>query len=292
LTALLGDTELRPEPQWDAMVIDEAQDLDPGWVKPLLRLLRDPEGDPVLLLEDPAQSIYREARHDLGQPWRLDLSLRQHPAIRRAACLALPACGWAPPEAIPDDGAVLFQRSHPDTWKRDLAGNLEALAKEGIGPDQVLILAPHRPQSLGLKDGQVLGPWRLNDVPDWWEEERANQVRMGTVHAFKGLEADVVIYLAPAYRHPDTQRLAYTAYSRARHRLIVMEKAISEPTKAKMLDAPRPRIQPDFAQTQARNLGAEQQAALVGALTALKHWKPKPTAPALPPRKAVRQENP
>lgn len=29
---------------------------------------------------------------------------------------------------------------------------------------------------------------------------------------------DVVIYLAPAYRHPEAQRLAYTAYSRARHR--------------------------------------------------------------------------
>ena len=76
----------------------------------------------------------------------------------------------------------------------------------------MLILAPHRPETLGLKDGQTLGPWRLNAVSDWWEEEKADDVRFGTVHAFKGLEADVVIYLAPAYRHVDGPRLAYTAY--------------------------------------------------------------------------------
>jgi hypothetical protein len=94
-----------------------------------------------------------------------------------------------------------------------------------VRPEQMArlleILAPHRPETLGLKDGERLGPWALNAVTDWWEEEKAGHVRMGTVHAFKGLEADVVVYLAPAYRHPLAQRLAYTAYSRARHRLVV-----------------------------------------------------------------------
>jgi len=290
LAALLGDGAHRPEPEWDALVVDEAQDLDPAWVKPLLSLLRDPERDPVLLLEDPAQSLYREASHDLGQAWRLDLSLRQHPAIRRAACLALPDCGWAPPDAAPEDGAVLLQRSQPDTWKRDLGARLEALAQEGVAPGQVLVLAPHRPGTLGLKDGQMLGPWRLNAVPDWWEEDRADQVRMGTVHAFKGLEADVVIYLAPAYRHPEAQRLAYTAYSRARHRLIVLEKAIAQPVSDKA-PVKAQRIEP-VALPPVRQLGAAQQTALMGALTAVKHWKPVPAAPAPLPPKPVLQVNP
>ena len=35
---------------------------------------------------------------------------------------------------------------------------------------------------------------------------------LGTVHAFKGLEADVVIYLGPPTRHLEGPRLAYTAY--------------------------------------------------------------------------------
>jgi len=272
LAALLGDPGSRPEPQWDALVLDEAQDLEPGWVTPLLGLLRDPLRDPLLLLEDPAQSLYREARHLLGQPWRLDLSLRQHPAIRRAACLALPGCGWAPPDEGPGDGAVSVLRSRPETWKRDLAGCLEALAKDGIQPGQVLVLAPHRPATLGLKDGQRLGPWPLNAVPDWWEEERAGQVRMGTVHAFKGLEADVVVYLAPAYRHSDAQRLAYTAFSRARHRLVVLEKAIPQPPREPVAEA-RPAAPPP-PPGPARMMDPEQRLALAGALTAAKHWKP------------------
>jgi hypothetical protein len=289
LTALLADPELRPAPQWEALVVDEVQDLDPAWVQPLLGLLRHPDRDPVLLLEDPAQCLYREASHQLGQPWRLGLSLRQHAAIRRAACLALPGCGWDTPEDLPDDQAVRFERSQPDTWKRDLAGELETLAREGVDPAQVLILAPHRPETLGLKDGQLLGPWRLNAIPDWWEDDHAGRVRIGTVHAFKGLEADVVLYLAPAYRHPDGARLAYTAYSRARHRLVVLEKAIAQPPREKPPEPPKPAAAP--AAPQVRTVGAEHRTALLGALTAVQHWKPKPPAVSQP-RPPILQETP
>lgn len=275
LNELLSKGECRSAGSWDALVVDEAQDLDPSWVLPLLGLLRDPKRDPVLILEDSAQSLYREVHHELGQPWRLDLSLRQHPALRRATCLAFPACGWEAPENVPDDGAAMFQRSSPEGWRRDLATHLATLAKDALQPRQVLILAPHRPNTLGLKDGQMIGPWRLNAVSDWWEEEKADHVRIGTVHAFKGLEVDVVIYLAPAYRHPDAQRLAYTAYSRARHRLIVLEKAIAEPVRPKAEPAPEkptPMVAAAFPQVRTFNEG--QRAALLEALTAAKSWRP------------------
>lgn len=275
LNALLREGNCRSAGSWDALVVDEAQDLDPSWVRPLLGLLRDPERDPVLLLEDPAQSLYREARHELGQPWRIDLNLRQHPALRRATCLAFPSCGWGAPEEVPEEGAVTFQPSSPDTWKRDLATHLDKLAKEGLQPRQVLILSPHRPETLRLKDGQPLGPWRLNATPDWWEGEKAEQVRMGTVHAFKGLEADVVIYLAPAYRHPDAQRLAYTAYSRARHRLIVLEKALAKPVRPEVESGTKEATpMPAGVVPHVRSFDASQRAALMEALTAAQHWRP------------------
>lgn len=283
LRALLTDSEHRPPPCWDALVVDEAQDLDPSWVKPLLALLRHPERDPVLLLEDPAQSLYREARHELGQPWRLDLSLRMHPAIRRMACLAFPACGWETPGEVPEDDVVRQQRSSPETWKQDLVARLEALAKDGLQPSQVLILAPHRPETLGLKDGQLLGPWRLNTVADWWEDEKANHVRVGTVYAFKGLEADAVIYLAPAYRHTDAARLAYTAYSRARHRLIVLEKAIPQPKRPMVLGITTPKQPIPIPVPQVKTFSEGQRQALMSALTAANDWKvcPKKSIPCL-----------
>lgn len=273
LADLLGEGAPASMERWDALVVDEAQDLEPAWVTPLLALLADPERGPVLLLEDPAQSLYREGRHAIGQPWRLDLNLRQHPAIRRAACLAFPACGWPAPAEVPDDGAVTFRPSAPASWKKDLAGVLAGLAAEGIGPEQVLVLAPHRPDSLGLRDGQALGPWTLNAVRDWWEEDKAGHLRMGTVHAFKGLEADVVVYLAPAYSHPERQRLAYTAYSRARRRLIVLDRAVAEPARPApaLPAAPAPALPPA---PQVRTFSVAQQAVLAEALTAARHWRP------------------
>lgn len=293
LEALMANPERAPRARWDALIVDEAQDLEPAWVRPLLRLLRDPERDPVLILEDPAQSLYRETRHDLGQPWRIDLGLRQHPAIRREACLAFPACGWEAPEEGAGADVVRFQRSRPESWKRDLASILEGLEKDGLQAAQVLILSPHRPETLGFKDGQALGPWALNAIPDWWDGPKEGHVRMGTVHAFKGLEADVVVYLAPAYRHKDASRLAYTAYSRARHRLVVLEKAVPEPVRPKEPVVSVPQSTPPPV-PQVRTFNEEQRGALLEALTAAKTWRPgqKPKAKPEPASEVPAEEVP
>ena len=272
LAALVADGAV-PGPRWDALVVDEAQDLESGWVALLVAILRDPERDPVLLLEDPSQSLYRQGEHALGTPWRLDLNLRQHPAIRLQAWLACPGCGWPRPEPVPDDGAVRFVASSPAGWQRQLAAQLEDLAREGILPGQVLILSPHRLERFGVRDGMVLGPWTLNASTEWWEGEKAGHVRIGTVHGFKGLEADVVVYLGPDYPAGNAARLAYTAFSRARHRLIVLERAIPRPKR----DEPAPPPKPAPAapvRPQVRSFDEGQRAALMGALSAAKTWKP------------------
>ena len=280
LAQWLSDPACPVRGQWDALVVDEAQDLDPAWIHPLLALLRHPESDPVLLLEDPAQSIFRNSRHHLGQPWTLDLSLRQHPALRWAACQSYPECGWEA-EAVPDlDGVVQRIPSSPGAWKEDLNRALDGLAKEGLSPDQVIVLATHRPKTLGIQDGERLGPWGANPISDWWEEERAGQIRVGTVQAFKGLEADVVVFLEPIGRPtPESRRLAYTAYSRARYRLIVLESAIPE---SKRVEEPRPTaptLPPEsdnqkVSLPQIRTYREDQRQALLGALTAAHTHRP------------------
>lgn len=253
--------------RWDALVVDEAQDLDPAWVDALRRALRDPDHDPILMLEDPAQNIYRTVAHTLGVPWRLDRSLRQHPALARATWEALPACGWPEPPKGDASGVLTLQKSSAETWKKDLQKVLEDLHAEGIQPEQVLVLAAHRPEeTLGLKRGQRLGPWRLNTWKDWWDGEVAGQVRVGTVQAFKGLEADIVIYLAPATRREDTARLRYCALSRARHRAIVLEKAIPDPERPVEKLSAEPAPPP--VRFDARQAMAPNQAALLTALKA------------------------
>ena len=287
LARLLSEAPDSVAERWDALIVDEAQDLNQDWVLPLLALLRNPTQDPVLILEDPAQSIYRKTSHDLGQLWRLDLSLRQHPAIRRAAWQAFPACGWEAPNVPDPDGVVRRISTTHATWKRDLRFQLTDLAKEGIRPDQVMILAPHRPGTIGIQEGEILGPWPVNTVVDWWEEDKAEQVRFSTVFAFKGLEADVVIYLEPGYPHEEAGPLAYTAYSRARHRLIVLEKAIPKPPKpcvsipVAAIPLQRPAKPPE--RPQIRHFSDEQRGLLLSALTAAKKYRPGLT-PTLSPR--------
>ena len=265
-------------PRWSALVVDEGQDLLPEWVALLVGLLEDPERDPVLLLEDASQNLYRTVQHQLGTPWHLELNLRQHPAIRRQVWLACPDCGWDPPEPVADDGVVQFLASSPGGWQRDLGVQLEALSREGIRPEQALILSPHRLERFGVRDGMALGPWTLNAAPDWWEEEKAGQVRIGTVHSFKGLEADVVIYLGMAYPSGRAARLAYTAYSRARHRLIVLEQAIPKPKRVEPAAAAAPAATPAVTASpvrpQVRSFDERQREALMGALSAAKRWKP------------------
>lgn len=264
--AALPDIQTR----WDAIVVDEAQDLAPEWITPLLQLLRHPDQDPVLLVEDPAQSLFREGRHTLGQTWRIELNLRQHPALRRAAWEAFPGCGWTKPPAAEDDPGVLqCRKSSPESWKQDLAAVLTELHGEGLRSDQVMILAPHRPESLGLEDGEQLGPWPLNTLKDWWEGERSGHVRFGTIQAFKGLEADVVVYLAPAYRHDKAERLRYTALTRARRRAYVLERTLAKPVKETPPPPPSAPGPPAPAPViTVRQMSPDRQAELLGALKA------------------------
>ena len=143
---------------------------------------------------------------------------------------------------------------------------LEGFQKEGLEASQILILAPHRAQTLGIEDGETLGPWALNATPDWWEGDKTGQVRFGTVQGFKGLEADVVVYLAPAYRHQDGPRLRYTALSRARHRVVILEQALAEPVRPKEAAPALPKAMP---LRESRTAGPAPQAALVQSLRTL-----------------------
>jgi hypothetical protein len=57
--------------RWTALVLDDAQDLDPGWAAPLFRLLQAADADPFLVLEAPVPG--RASRTLAGQLWQLDL---------------------------------------------------------------------------------------------------------------------------------------------------------------------------------------------------------------------------
>lgn len=255
--------------RWGALLVDESQDLEPEWIDLLLPLLEHPETDPVLLLGDQNQAIYpRRGTHALGTPWRLDLNLRQHPSLRRAVWEVLPRPGWAEPLEPVEPGVVRVLKSSAATWKRDLEAVLEDAAREGLRPRDVLVLLPHGPARLGLRQDQRLGPWRITIEKDWWVEEDPERLRVNTVHAFKGLEADLVIYLAPVGKPANGPRLRYVALSRARYRAVILEKVFPEPEPEA---APEPAAPPP-PPFDPRKALQPQRDLILGALKASRDW--------------------
>jgi hypothetical protein len=148
----------------------------------------------------------------------------------------MPACGWALPEDAGDPEALVSRPSSPATWRRDLGEILTGLQQDGLSASQVLILTPHPVAQLGIGHGHSIGPWQVNASAEWWEGA-PEQVRLGPVQAFKGLEAEAVVYLAPAYRPKDGGRSRYGALSRARQRAIVLDQALEEPLRPHDADA-------------------------------------------------------
>ena len=83
----------------------------------------------------------------------------------------------------------------------------------------------------------------------------------------------MVVFLAPAYDHREAERLRYTALSRARHRVFVLESAIPEPARPRPAAAPVPALPAESTAPPPRprpvqGLGAADRLALMDALKA------------------------
>jgi hypothetical protein len=96
---------------------------------------------------------------------------------------------------------------------------LGKLLNEGFRQSDIVILSPYRDNALALQ---------LEQYPQWKGRIRpytlrGNTIRYSTIHAFKGLDAPVVI-LTDIDHLDDTMRLDlfYTGMSRALHRLILL----------------------------------------------------------------------
>src|SRR5690606_16677379 len=110
-------------------------------------------------------------------------------------------------------GALSLSRLLRATIQRLVAG-------EGLWPNQIVVLTPHSQAHSELAEGDAHAGLELT----WSTSPGPDQVRVSSIHAFKGLESDVVIlvetdHLAANRAGP---RLVYVALSRAKHHLIVL----------------------------------------------------------------------
>lgn len=220
------ETAQREGPQFDALVVDEAQDFLPLWWQTLRALLVDPDRAVRYLFFDDAQQVRPDAAPVegaeealvLGTNWRNTQHIHAHlsafePRLALAKCLA--------PPGVPVE--VESMRPHA---KNALRRVLQRICGDGgVPPDDVVILTGHSPKKSHVWNAkQELLPFRLTD------REEPGCVRVVGVKAFKGMEAPVVILTELNHLTPqEARRMHYIGASRAVHHLVVLDDAVVDP---------------------------------------------------------------
>ena len=247
--ALSDAAAAMPEHRYDAIVVDEAQDIDSVWWLPLLDLLADPERGVLFVFGDANQDLYHADPDEIGvvMPERPPVYLLEENR-RTTRAIHDWAQRWASSRPIQTDaGAVRVQAraagpegrpvqvlTYPETDADACRRAVASVLKELVGPAgdvkprDIVVLTPRSPRSSWLGGGKV-GSYTL--VSEAGPEgaplpapTSAWEVRLSTIHRFKGLESPVVILAEIDGRVPADQLagLLYVGATRARTHLVVI----------------------------------------------------------------------
>jgi hypothetical protein len=210
---------------YDAIIVDEGQDFLGAWWIPLEMLLKDQDGGIFYVFYDDNQRIYdRQGELPVSQPpYPLPVNCRNtqhiHDTILRFYDSKIRPTARGP-QGRPVE---VVEYSDSQQVHTVLASVLRRLQVEDRVPsDQIVVLTPLSRRKSSLWASAQKSGLRIADK---WPAP-AGQVCCSTIHAFKGLEASVVVLAeAECLRSPqwtDADSLLYVACSRACSHLIVL----------------------------------------------------------------------
>jgi len=203
---------------FDAVVVDEAQDLLTEWWVTVAALI--PASAPLWIFYDPDQDIYnRSGSMPSGLvPLDLTINCRATQRLRELCDRITGRTTTSPvgaPEGVPHEE---FQYTDGSDLRRKLEARVSELAAQGLHPAQMVVLAPHRQQNSSLAGVEAIAGYRIVTAQD----EDRNGILFSTARRFKGLEADVVLLVDQDSADPACTKVhRYVASSRARHLLVV-----------------------------------------------------------------------
>ncbi len=227
--------------RWQALVIDEGQDLEADWLLRLTYLLSDPDEDDLYVFHDPAQALYREdAVAILGLPeYELPENCRNSLPIHEFAYRWY--TGELVAEALREDGREpRIVVAEPGSPTVEAVGSVldELVKTEGVEPERIGVLTGGSVRDSGLwrrrrfHGGLILWNGSYDDAgeslglsADEAPAQPPRTVRLESIHRSKGLEWDVVVL---AELRPEDERLGMLLYigaSRAKHHLVVVAPA-------------------------------------------------------------------
>lgn len=220
----------------DAIVVDEGQDFEVGWLTSLIMLLDDPDGGIFYLFHDPAQAIYRtDEIAQLGlREFTLPGNCRNARPIHDLVFRFYR--GEVPADPMRDDGRPPeIVAAEPGQATTAALGEVlgRVVKEERVPSHRIAVLT-----GVSLTRSAVWRQRRFRGGIELWNpfvDERgerrsaavpngrpANGIVADSIYRYKGLEADVVVLveLDPADRR--LEQLLYVGGSRAKHHLVVI----------------------------------------------------------------------
>jgi AAA domain/Nuclease-related domain/UvrD-like helicase C-terminal domain len=214
-------------PQYDALFVDEAQDLENHWLDALMLTLRDPDEDLVWLFMDANQRVY-EARLDIPKefrPFDLTVNCRNTQAIAREVLKKY--VGEVEPEVIGPPGREV-ELIQTDNQAAAVGAIIQRLCgKEEVPPQDVVVLSSHNLDE--SKVGQVGLPAPYTFVKE--PVPLGPKIRFSSIRGFKGLESPVVILCELEDIDDATiDQQLYVGISRARNHCVVIAPPAPNPS--------------------------------------------------------------
>jgi hypothetical protein len=213
---LLIDACAKSETNFDAVVVDEAQDFSPSWLEALRCLMSNRSDTPFYVFADPKQDIWKRnwslnSDFDFCQELRRNLRNTHPIAGKVAACIG--------EQLRPPFGAD----GPPPRWRDvreerrpipDVIAAVERLIDEGFGPRNLIVLCSSAKTVQALREYSI-GPYSFGA----W---RSNGIAVETVARFKGMEYEAIVLVLEGGEDELDRTTAYVGTSRARSVLTVV----------------------------------------------------------------------
>lgn len=217
--ALREALQRRPAERFDAIVVDEGQDFEEGWLPAVEALLADPVQGILYVFHDDNQRVHSRMQaitaHVPNFGLRLSRILRNTRTIVETVSPLLPRpFDPAGPQGMP----VRWVETGGQLSSHDIARQLQELVHEcHILPGDIAVLVPDEAYRERLVTGGTIESWRVTDA----EHPPGRTVICDSIRRFKGLERPVVIVVEPEHVLA-TPEVLYVGLTRARVLLVLL----------------------------------------------------------------------
>lgn len=213
--------DLVPQPRFDAIVVDEAQDFAKDWWLTVESLSREHNG-PLAIFFDPNQNLFGKESlfPSTNATFRLTVNCRNTRKIHNQSMQFVDNDITASP-IVPEGVDPWIRSVSSDSQERTAVEEIikQWRAEFKLRPDQIAILSSKRREKSSFANLSRLSGLPITNEPAAWRN--GSGILFTTIAAFKGLESDAIVLLHDSTL---TSRFdSYVATSRAKHLLAIVE---------------------------------------------------------------------